>query len=178
MDPFRMVVADPPWLFGDSLPGGTRGASKQYNCMTQADLLAFPLPPIADDAILLLWRVASMQQEALDVAKAWGFTVKSEIVWEKLTKLGKPWFGMGRYTRASHETCLVCTRGRFVVADRSIRSRFADQVPVGADDKYIHSAKPVEIFQIAEKLAGRGPYLEVFARTRRHGWEAIGDELP
>ena len=175
--PFRLVMADPPWLFDDKLPGSTRGVSKQYSCMTQEDLLAFELPPVVDDAMLLLWRVASMQQEALDVAREWGFTVKSEIVWQKLTKHGKLWFGMGRYTRASHEVCLVCTRGRFKVADRSVRSWFAAPVPVDGDGHYIHSAKPPEIYSIAERLAGGGPYLELFARQRREGWVQLGDEL-
>jgi N6-adenosine-specific RNA methylase IME4 len=169
-EPFRVVLADPAWLFGDKLPGEGRGASKHYGCMPARDICRMPLPPIADDALLLLWRVASMQQEALDVAKAWGFVVKSEIVWEKLTKLGKPHFGMGRYVRASHEVCLVCTRGRVKVKSRSIRSRFAAPVQE-------HSRKPDEIYAIAEALSD-GPYVELFARRRRAGWTSIGNELP
>ena len=103
------IIADPPWKFGDSLPGNTRGASSQYDCMTVAALKVMPLPVISADAVLFLWRVASMQQEALDVARAWGFVVKSEIVWQKLTTKGKAHFGMGHYVRASHEVCLICT---------------------------------------------------------------------
>ena len=68
------------------------------------------------DCLLLLWRVAAMQQEALDVARAWGFTVKTELVWEKLTKTGKPHFGMGHYLRGSHEVCLLATRELEAVA--------------------------------------------------------------
>jgi N6-adenosine-specific RNA methylase IME4 len=167
----RVLLADPDWQFSDKLPGPGRGASKHYECSPVAEICAMPLPELDADCLLLLWRVAAMQQEALDVAKAWGFTVKSEIVWEKLTKHGKPHFGMGRYVRASHEVCLVATRGRVRVADRSIRSRFS--APVRR-----HSEKPDRIYEIAEALVPGGPYVELFARRRRDGWVQYGDELP
>lgn len=175
--PFPVIAADPPWLFGDKLPGKGRGASKKYPCMPAREIMRFPLPPIADNAILFLWRVASMQQEALDVATTWGFAVKSELVWEKLTKNGLPWMGMGRYARASHETALICTRGRYKVRDRGVRSRFAAKAPVDPDTgEYIHSAKPPEFFQIVERMC-RGPYMEIFARESRPRWSSIGNEV-
>jgi N6-adenosine-specific RNA methylase IME4 len=80
---FGCLVADPPWRFSDGLPGLGRGSSKHYQCLTVSEIMRFPLPRIADNALLFLWRVASMQQEALDVAHAWGFTQKSEIAWVK-----------------------------------------------------------------------------------------------
>jgi len=125
-----------------------------------------------------LWRLSSMPQDALDVVKAWGFVPKSEIVWEKLTKTGKPWFGMGRFVRASHETCIVATRGRFKVASKSVRSRFSARGPVGPDGKYLHSAKPTEFFALVEQLVGDAQKIEMFARKRRPGWCARGNELP
>jgi N6-adenosine-specific RNA methylase IME4 len=137
--------------------------------MSVQEICNFPLPPLADDAVLFMWRVASMQQEALAVIKAWGFNLKTEIVWQKLTKHGKPHFGMGRITRASHETCLVATRGRPKVLNRSTRSIFS--APVGR-----HSEKPECFFDIVEKLYA-GPYCEIFARRKRPGWHCIGNEL-
>lgn len=166
---FRVIEADPPWQFGDSLPGPKRGAASHYGCLRTADICAFALPPLAPDACLLLWRVASMQQEALDVIKAWGFTLKTEIVWEKLTITGKPHFGMGHYVRASHETCLLATRGRWKPRSRSIRSRFA--APVGR-----HSAKPDAFYDLVEQLA-EGPYVRLFARAERPGWTSFGNEI-
>ena len=174
---YLVITADPPWRFRDSLPGKTRGASKQYKCMSVENIMRFPLPPIADDAMLLLWRVSSMVEEAYRVVRAWGFFPKSEIVWEKLTKNGLPYFGMGRYVRASHETCIVATRGRFKVQSKSVRSRFSARVPVDKNGKYIHSAKPHEFFAIVERLA-EGPYCEMFARARRLGWTTLGDKVP
>jgi N6-adenosine-specific RNA methylase IME4 len=188
--PYRCIVADPPWMPRDKLPGKTRGAARQYDVLPTSDICAFldtHEVAVADDAILFLWRLASMQQDALDVARAWGFDVKSEIVWQKLTKNGLPWFGMGRTVRASHETCLICVRGRAsrLIVGKAVRSTFTAMVPFGPDCKYIHSAKPDAFFRcVVDPLVGQphaggaGPYLELFARKHRDGWDAIGNQLP
>ena len=65
------------------------------------------------------------------LSDAWGFRVVSEVVWQKLTKRGRPWFGMGRTVRAAHEAALVCLRGRAsaLIQSRSIRSTFSAPVP-------------------------------------------------
>jgi site-specific DNA-methyltransferase (adenine-specific) len=165
-----MIAADPPWRFGDKLPGPGRGAEKHYETMSVEEIRNFDLPPIAPDALLLLWRVSSMVEEAYEVVRAWGFEPKSEIVWRKLTKTGKEHFGMGRYVRASHETCIVARRGRPQILDRSVRSVFS--APVGR-----HSAKPPEFFAIAERLAV-GPRVELFSREARPGWTVLGLEAP
>ncbi len=185
MTPFRVVVADPAWKFGDKLPGKGRGAEKHYNVMPTEQICMLQLPPIADDAILFLWRVAGMQEDALAVMHMWGFTLKSEIVWVK-TKDGvviEDWepvieeelaFGMGRYTRHCHEVCLIGTRGRAatkVVKNHAIRSVFFAE-------REEHSKKPEKFFSLVEKMVdGEGPFLELFARRQRAGWVAVGDEL-
>jgi N6-adenosine-specific RNA methylase IME4 len=183
---YSCIVADPPWAPRDKLPGKTRGAAKQYAVMTTEQICGYLESldyPIADDAILFLWRLASMQQDALDVAKAWGFRVCSEVVWVKLTVNGLPHFGMGRTVRASHETCLICVRGRAsrVVVSHSVRSVLAAKTPSDARGRAIHSAKPDEFFTEAARLTGGASpdrCLELFARKHRHGWSAIGDQLP
>lgn len=167
---FAVVLADPPWQFKDKLPGRGRGAIKHYDCLSVAELCAFPLPLLADDCTLFLWRVASMQQEALDVMRAWGFTLKTEMVWLKRTTTGKRWFGMGRTVRAEHEVCLVGTRGRPVTLSKSVRSTFA------AIATRTHSEKPAAFYDLVEQLRD-GPYVELFARSRRSGWTSLGDEL-
>ena len=78
-----VLYADCPWAFGDKLPGASRGAEKNYSVLTVEDLKGYPLPPQRDDCMLFLWRVAAMQPEALAVVAAWGYTVKSEVVWAK-----------------------------------------------------------------------------------------------
>lgn len=173
--PFRVICADPPWSFNDRLPGKGRGAAKHYGTLPVGQICGFiydgrePRFPIADDALLFLWRVASMQSEALDVVRWWGFTLKSEIVWVKKTATGKRHFGMGRYTRAEHEVCLIASRGKNIIRDHAVRSVF--DAPVGR-----HSEKPEAFYDLVERLAP-GPYLELFARRHRPGWTCDGNEL-
>jgi N6-adenosine-specific RNA methylase IME4 len=69
------------------------------------------------------------------------------------------------------------------VRDRGIRSVFYARVPVDADGAYIHSAKPEAFFsEVVNPLIGGpvdgGPCMELFARTRRAHWDAIGNQLP
>ncbi len=175
--PARVLLADPPWKFGDKLPGKGRGAAKHYACMSAQEIMRFSLPPLADDALLLLWRVAAMQQSALNVAHVWGFTVKSEIVWVKTKEslsssidAASIRMGMGRTVRNAHEVCLVCTRGKPVIRDHSVLSVIF--APRGE-----HSEKPEAIYEIAERLS-KGPYVELFARRRRARWLQLGNELP
>lgn len=169
----KTLVADPPWKFGDALPGKSRGAEKNYSVLSLdeiCDFLKTEQIQVADDARLFLWRVASMQEEALKVMRAWGFAPKAEIVWIKKTTGGKRWFGMGRTVRMEHEVCLIGSRGHPPILDRSIRSCF--------EAGYTrHSGKPEEFFDIVTKLSP-GPYAELFARVPRPGWLQIGNELP
>lgn len=170
---YRTITCDPPWSFSDKLPGNTRGAEKNYRTMSVDEICRYPLPPVADDALLFLWRMSAMPEEALAVCRAWGFVPKSEIVWVKTARSAKPVlaFGMGRYVRNCHETCIVAGRGKSasIVLSHSVRSVF--MAPLRR-----HSQKPEEFFRIAEQL-GPGPRAELFARAKRPGWTAWGDEL-
>jgi N6-adenosine-specific RNA methylase IME4 len=173
----RILVADPPWKFSDKLPGGKRGAEKHYRCMTVSEIMRTPLPPIHENAVLFLWRVSSMVEEAYQVVRAWDFTPKSEIVWNKTGADGtKDRIGMGRIVRGSHETCVVATRGK-PIETASKRERTSFRAPLGQ-----HSEKPEEFYQIVERLypleLWREAHVELFARKRRNGWIQLGDQLP
>lgn len=188
---YDVICCDPPWQFKDKLPGKTRGAEKNYKgqSMTVPQIVALR-PDMAANAVLFLWRVAAMQVEAFEVMKAWGFTLKTELVW---IKVGVPhkdppktkfhWdrtvlvgsthqslgFTMGRSVRGAHETCLIAVRGRMPVANRSVRSVFFGSLRE-------HSRKPEEFYDIVETLYPARNYLEMYARTTREGWDAMGDE--
>lgn len=176
----RIVIADPPWPFKDKLPGKKRGAAKHYKCMTIPEIMRMPLPPISDSAVLFLWRVSSMVEEAYQVARVWGFTPKSEIVWNKTVASDptgeKDSMGMGRIVRGSHETCIVAARGA-PIETASKRERTSFRAPIGA-----HSEKPEEFYQKVERLypleLWPEAHVELFARRRRKGWIQFGDELP
>lgn len=171
MEPVRVLVADPPWSFSDKLPKESGGADKHYRTMGVQAICDFDLPPLADNALLFLWRVAAMTEESMRVCRAWGFVPKAELVWLKRTPSGKLRFGMGRYTRACHEVCIIASRGRgnSLVKNRGIRSVFDAEAGV-------HSRKPDEFYSIVESIAD-GPYHELFARRSRPGWSCEGDQV-
>lgn len=189
-EPFRVVVADPPWPFGDKLPGPGRGAARQYDLL--GDAIAMRqfiggelVDQVTDDAYLFLWRVSAgagidiitLVERAYAVARAWGFAPKTEIIWRKQTKNGARHFGMGRHFRMEHEACIVATRGRPKPLARNIRSVFDAKAPSSANGRAIHSAKPERFYtDVVEKIYP-GPYLELFARRRRPGWTCVGKGL-
>jgi N6-adenosine-specific RNA methylase IME4 len=188
--PARVIVADAPWFFADRL--GKRGAEANYPTLSVAELCRFPLPKQEPDCFLFFWRVASKQREALDVCRAWGFEVKTDWTWVKTrpckrcegtgrahhsllwctTCEGHGWklhFGMGRYSRAATETCIVATRGKPEPLVHDERDVFF--APVGR-----HSEKPNEFYEKVERFA-RGPYVELFSRRERPNWRCYGNEL-
>lgn len=145
--------------------------------LTTPEVCRFPLPPLADDAVLFMWRVAAMQQDALDVVRMWGFRPVTEFVWLKKTATGRRWFGMGHTLRAEHEVCIVAVKGRPRVKNHRTRTTLVTDVdaagmsaPVGR-----HSAKPEGFYDIVEGLY-EGPYCELFARRQRPGWTCCGLE--
>jgi N6-adenosine-specific RNA methylase IME4 len=176
--PCKVLSADPPWRFSDKLPGAGRGADKHYGTLSIAEICAFPLPPLDDNAVLFLWRVSSMVEEAYQVARSWGFVPKSELVWVKAQVHAadedpKPQMGMGRIVRGAHETCIVATRGRVQPVDKAVRTVFFAP-------RTKHSAKPDEFFQIVERLfplQEAGAHVELFSRQQRWGWACYGNEL-
>jgi N6-adenosine-specific RNA methylase IME4 len=175
----HVLVSDPPWPLKDKCPGKGRGAAKFYRMMSVEEIKAFALPPVHPDAWLFLWRVASMPEEALAVVRAWGFTPKAELVWIKRDPGGKCTPGMGHYVRNTHETCIIATRGKAIPLrlSRRIPSFFEAARPlVPGTKKPLHSAKPDKFFHLVERLV-RGPRVELFARHRREGWDAYGDEI-
>lgn len=162
----RILVADPPWKFGDSLPKG-RGAENKYPCMDLTDIATYPHVPRMAPAgsILLLWTVAAMPAEALTVCRAWGYEKKAEMIWAKTTKDGSGLrLGMGRTVRNVHETVWICTRGKTPeIQDMGVPSIF--YAP-----RSVHSEKPAAFYDLVEKLWD-GPYVELFGRfTDRENW--------
>jgi N6-adenosine-specific RNA methylase IME4 len=169
---YRVLVADPAWGFKDKLPGKGRGAEKHYAVMTADAICAFELPKLHDDCWLFLWRPATHAQEALNVARSWGFRgAPSELVWRKMTKDGKRVrIGMGRGFRNAHETCLVFKRGRPTRLSLGLPSVF--DAPRGE-----HSAKPDRFYEIVDAFAP-GPIVELFARRQWRDWTCLGNEMP
>lgn len=174
----RVLVADPAWKYKDKLPGKGRGADKHYPTLSIDQIARFPIPDMGDNAILFLWRVAQMQEEALFVMRAWGFQQFGELVWQKETTHGKRHFGMGRVFRNEHESCLIAMRGRAYPVRHDARSIFVTwKMPTTEEGRIRHSAKPDEFYDLVRYLYPRSEKHELFARKIRPGWQQQGNQL-
>ena len=172
---YSVIYADPPWSFKDKRTGGSMksGASQKYDVMNMDDLAWLHVHRIAhENCVLFMWWIASMPEEAIDVVEAWGFKIKTMtgFVWNKTTKKGKQHFGMGHWTRAGAECCLIATRGKPKPVSHSVRSVIS--APVRR-----HSQKPVEVADRIVELCGDVPRIELFARDRKAGWDCWGNEV-
>lgn len=158
---FRTILADPPWP--------AQGAERHYRSMSLERIMGLPVADLAAlDAHLWLWTTNALLPRAYEVARAWGFTVRSPLTWVKF-RLGLS--GPSQLRNAT-EHLLFCTRGRAPVEFRSQPTWF--NAPVAE-----HSRKPAEQFAIIERVSP-GPYLELFARRRpesRADWAVWGNEV-
>ena len=176
---YRVIYADPPWRFRNySVKGEGRNAICHYDCMDFEDLCSKPVNRwAANDAVLLLWATDPFLPKAIELISAWGFTYKTVgFYWVKtnrsadLTGLSESDFftGLGYWTRANVEQCLLATRGRPSRKAKDVRRLVIDR-------RREHSRKPDSIYDRIERLLD-GPYLELFARKTRQGWDAWGDQ--
>lgn len=169
---YSAIYVDPPWRFDAWSGAGTdRAAENHYPTMTQADLEALPVGDLAtDDCALFMWAVMPQLPEALRLIEAWGFKYKTcAFVWTKLTQDEERFAtGMGYWTRANAELCLLATRG-------SPPRLNADVHQVVSTPRMAHSQKPDEVAVRIERLVP-GPYIELFARRPRNGWDVWGNQ--
>lgn len=172
---FAAIMADPPWSFRVySGKGKQRSADRHYNTASLDDIKALG-PTIellaADDCALFLWAVMPELPGALDVIASWGFTYKTVgFTWIKQNRGGDGIFtGMGYWTRANAELCLLATRGSPRRLAKDVHQIV--QSPVSG-----HSRKPDEVALRIERLVS-GPYLELFGRRAAPGWTVWGNEI-
>jgi len=172
---FGTILADPPWQFqnrtGKAAPEHKR--LKRYATMALDEICALPVQDVAADrAHLYLWVPNALLPDGLRVMNKWGFRYVSNIVWEKVRKDGEPdGRGVGYYFRNVTEVLLFGTRGRDVRTLAPGRT----QVNIIRSRKREHSRKPDEQYGLIEACSW-GPYLELFSRGKREGWEAWGDQ--
>lgn len=179
---YPVIYADPPWGWSQTAlkdRGSARAVEKEYGTMAAprghaaTEIEALPVQDFAaDDSALFLWATGPKLIHALAVMNAWGFTYKTiAFCWVKENRKSPGLFlGMGFYTRANVELCLVGTRGKGLKRkDAGIRQ--VVQAPVQQ-----HSVKPEEVAERITRLYD-GPYLELFARRQRPGWDVWGNEI-
>lgn len=174
---FGTILADPPWQFqnrtGKMAPEHKR--LSRYGTMTIREIAELPVHMFAADrSHLYLWTPNALLEEGLQVMRAWGFQYKSNIVWHKIRKDGgSDGRGVGFYFRNVTELLLFGVRGKSV---RTL-AHGRRQVNLIGTRKREHSRKPDEIYQVIESCSW-GPYLELFARTRRAKWTVWGNQAP
>ena len=165
---YKTILADPPWSYRNQKTGRKclHGASQKYSVMSTDNICDLSIIPKiqADDSVLFLWATAPCLPDAFRVMEAWGYEYKAQLIWIKTAS-----FGMGFWFRVQYEICLIGKRGRV--------KPFGVQSPnIFFAARTIHSKKPERFFQMVDPVILR-PAIELFARQRREGWDAWGDEI-
>ena len=172
---YGAILADPPWHFRNwSAKGTGRNAVSHYDCLDFDALRSLPVRELAaDNCVLFLWAVDPLLPRALDLIRAWGFEYKTVgFYWVKLntSQRGDAGYftGLGYWTRANPEQCLLATRGKPPRKAKDVRRLVVER-------RREHSRKPDDVRDRIERLVG-GPYLELFARETKPGWHCWGDQ--
>ncbi len=173
---YKVVIADPPWRYANA---GCRGAAENhYPTMSIDQIQALPVRDLVDDdCALFLWATWPTLPDAMSVLDAWGFTYVTGLPWLKIVGVPsvnlwgeltvKAQYGVGFWVRGCTEPILIARRGEVSPPDGGFVGLLSENLR--------HSRKPENLYHIAERLPG--PYLEMFARRHRAGWDAWGNEV-
>ena len=172
--PYSTIVADPPWQMAHSGPPLDRSKRTRrgkpvtmtgtpYSTMSDREIGEMPVADLAaDDAHLYLWVVSSHMEHAYGICRAWGFRPSQTLVWAK-----HPFgFAPGGTFASVCEFLIFARRGHLAALSRPDRSWWS--WPRGP-----HSVKPPAFYDLVERVSP-GPYLELFARQPRLGWDSWG----
>ena len=168
-----MIYGDLPLTYNDKALAGNRGAGCKYNTQSNNWICNLPVKDIStDDSILFLWVTMPKLNECWSVISQWGFEYKTVgFTWVKRNKKAPSWFwGMGRWTRANAELCLIATKGKPKRINCGVHSIV--DTPIES-----HSKKPEEVKKRIIDLCGDLPRIELFARNKSDGWDVWGNEV-
>ena len=180
LDPFGVVVADPPWQYRNYTDSAHGAAASAYDTMDLAALSVIPVPSwAAPDSVLALWGTWPKLDEAVALLRAWGFAYVTGIPWVKTSPASRSIYcGVGFWTQSASEILLFGTRGNPKTRDVSPVRGFL----IGDDRQFYaprnrkHSRKPLDVHTWLEAKFP-GPYLELFATKRHPGWTCWGRSL-
>ncbi len=179
MKKYKIIYADPPWSYNDK--GCNGNCENHYRTISLNSLCELNIKAICDDdCVLFMWTTYPMIKEGLQLIEAWGFKYKSiAFQWIKLNKKnGKPFYGLGRWTRGNTEPCLLATKGKPKRISASVFQLI--QTPIQG-----HSQKPNIVRDKIVELVGDLPRIELFARKPKdrlfqdkswNGWDIWGNE--
>ena len=167
---YQIILADPPWQYQDKNCNGA--CATHYSTMSVKQICDLPIKDLTDkDCVLFLWATYPLLPEALQVIKAWGFKYKTiAFQWVKRNKNNQGYFyGLGRWTRGNTEPCLLATKGKPTRLNNSVFQII--DAPIKG-----HSRKPIAQYSLIEKLMGKQPRLELFARSSWIDWDVWGNQ--
>lgn len=161
---YRVISADPPWPYEVRTDDPSHRGAVPYHTMSIEQISALPVGSHAqDDSVLWLWTTNAFMEEAHQVARAWGFKVKTILTWDKGS------IGPGNWLRNQTEHALMCVRGKPVV-------NLEGEPTIIRAPRGEHSEKPEEFYRLVAKLCP-GSKVELFARKPRDGWTVWGSEV-
>jgi len=157
------LLCDPPWQYQNI--GFDESAEQQYPTMSIEEICALPVQElIINKAVLFLWVTNAFVKEGLQVCEAWKFNYKTNLAWIKNSGPSIGWF-----TKSRHELLFIATKGEGVHPKEKHLSWFEAKARK-------HSQKPEVVYSMIEMMYS-GPYIELFAREKREGWDSWGNEL-
>jgi N6-adenosine-specific RNA methylase IME4 len=163
---YRVILADPPWAYGNTMPDYMGVQDDHYPTMSMSDLCALPIRTLAEDnAVLFLWVTSPILHDCFELIDAWGFAYKASFVWDKIKHV------MGHYNSVRHEFLLVCVRGS---CQPDVHKLFDSVV---TEERTEHSCKPETFREIIDTIYPNGRRIELFAREKHEGWETYGNEV-
>lgn len=169
---YQIIYCDPAWQYDDKALAGNRGAECKYDVMELSALKLIPIQKIADkNCVLFMWCTFPMLDSGLELINAWGFQYKTvAFTWLKRNKNSSNFFmGMGTWTRSNQEIVLLAVKGKPKRVSAGVRQIIDSPIRE-------HSKKPDVVRQRIIQLCGDLPRIELFARTKVHGWDVVGND--
>ena len=169
--PYGTIVADPPWHYDEGFVNGPargEGWSNRkplpYSGMTPVEVVALPVSDLVgpNGAFLFLWTTNRYLPSSFDVVRGWGFNYRQTLVWHKGDASPFP----GAVAPNSAEYLVVGRCG-------NVKRTGTAPSAVLHVNRGPHSAKPAAFADLVERVSP-GPYVELFARAPRLGWDHWG----
>jgi N6-adenosine-specific RNA methylase IME4 len=162
--PYGTIVADPPWHYAktnaDKTAEGYEGRQGlDYQSMSLDEIKALPVADLAQNTRLFLWVTSRYLRHGWDVVESWGFTPQDKhLVWCKPPRCTTP---------VTTEYVIIGKRGKPARLPWSGTTWY--QWPL----QPLHSQKPDAFIDLVESWCP-GPYVELFSRRPRFGWDSWG----
>lgn len=171
---YKIIYADPPWNY-KTWRTGNGTANKHYPTMKIEEIIEMKdtIKKLSDEnCVLFLWVTFPCLLEGLRTLYEWGFKYKTcGFTWVKRNKVSDTWFfGLGHWTRANAEICLIATKGTI----KRVSSKVSQVVDTHIEE---HSKKPAIVRDRIVELVGDLPRIELFARQTTDGWDCWGNEV-